>query len=38
MTPTEADRQIALMFHRWLLDIESVAYPVITVPVLEGQK
>jgi len=24
------------MFHRWVLDLESVPYPVITIP--KGQK
>jgi hypothetical protein len=37
VTPAEALRQLDELFHLWLLDIESVAYPVIRVPVQEGQ-
>lgn len=38
VTEPEAARRIDELIHRWLLDIESVAYPVITTRVLEGQK
>ncbi len=38
VSPAEAERQIAEMFHLWLLDIESEPYPYIKTPDPEGQK
>jgi len=36
MSPAEAERKLAVLLHRWVLDLESVPYPVITIP--KGQK
>jgi len=36
VSPAEAERHLGELLHRWVLDLESVPYPVITIP--KGQK